>query len=125
MVAKTPPSTYVQAKRPLPSLGAHVLPPPPDAHMHSLIHVASCPHLAAAATQPVPSPATAKTSKGCGIVKYSKPEQASAALLALNGVHTFDGYSGSEGPMVVEWMDSSRLTSAGAAAGEDLGLKPL
>jgi phosphoinositide-3-kinase regulatory subunit 4 len=62
--------------------------------------------------------AAAKTSKGCGILKYSKHAQASAALLALNGVHTWDGCSGCEGPMVVEWMDASRLTSAGAAAGD-------
>jgi RNA recognition motif-containing protein len=56
--------------------------------------------------------ATARTSKGCGTVKFCKPEAASAALLALNGVHSFDAYPGCEGPMVVEWMDVSRLSSA-------------
>jgi RNA recognition motif-containing protein len=58
---------------------------------------------------------TAKASKGCGTVKYSTSEAASAALLALNGVHTFEAHQGCEGPMVVEWMDASRLTSADAA----------
>jgi len=61
--------------------------------------------------------ATAKTSKGCGTVQYSKAEEASAAMLALHGVQTFEEFSGSEaGPMVVEWMDASRLTAPPAVA---------
>lgn len=61
--------------------------------------------------------ATAKTSKGCGTVQYTSTDEADAALQALNGVHTFAGYPSCEGPIVVEWMDPSRLTSAEAAAG--------
>ena len=61
--------------------------------------------------------ATAKTSKGCGTVQYSKPEEASAAMRALNGVFMFEGFSGCEGSMVVEWMDASRLTAPSDAAG--------
>lgn len=54
--------------------------------------------------------ATAKTSKGCGIAKFSTADEARAAMHGLDGVHRFDSYPGSEAPMVVEWMDPSRLT---------------
>jgi RNA recognition motif-containing protein len=54
--------------------------------------------------------ATAKTSKGCGLVEYTTQEEAQAAMDALNGNYRFDSYPGSEAPMVVEWMDASRLT---------------
>lgn len=61
--------------------------------------------------------ASAKTSKGCGTVQYAEAEEASTAMLALNGVHSFEGFPACEGPMVVEWMDASRLTSPEEAAG--------
>jgi RNA recognition motif-containing protein len=65
--------------------------------------------------------ATAKTSKGCGTVQYTSTDEAAAALQALNGVHTFEGYPSCEGPIVVEWMDPAQLTSAEAAAGALVG----
>jgi hypothetical protein len=54
--------------------------------------------------------ATAKTSKGCGLVEYTTQDEAKAAMDGLNGNYTFDNYPGSEAPIVVEWMDASRLT---------------
>lgn len=43
-------------------------------------------------------------------MQYSHPEEAKAAMLALNGVYSFEDYPGNEAPMVVEWMDPSKLT---------------
>ena len=57
--------------------------------------------------------ATAKTSKGCGIVEFGDQASAAAAMAALSGSHTFDGHPGYEGPMVVEAMDVNRLSAAG------------
>lgn len=57
--------------------------------------------------------ATAKTSKGCGIVVYSSCSEAKAALEALNGMKPFEGYPGCDMPMVVEYVDASRITPPG------------
>lgn len=54
--------------------------------------------------------ATAKTSKGCGLVEYGSNREAKAAKDALHGVYMFDAYEGCESPMVIEWMDATRLT---------------
>lgn len=53
---------------------------------------------------------TARTSKGCGTVRFATPQAAAAALAALNLVHTFPGYDGfdEDEPMVVEWLNPSR-----------------
>lgn len=51
---------------------------------------------------------SAKTSKGCGFVRFSEPKAAAAALEALNGKHMFES---SEVPMVVEWIDPARLAN--------------
>lgn len=51
---------------------------------------------------------SAKTSKGCGFVRFSTHTAAAAALQALNGKHMFEN---SEAPMVVEWLDPARLAN--------------
>jgi RNA recognition motif-containing protein len=55
--------------------------------------------------------ATAKTSKGCGIVAFSSYSEAKAALEALNGAKPFKSHPGCDMPMVVEYVDASRLTT--------------
>lgn len=56
--------------------------------------------------------ASAKTSKGCGLVEFCAPSEAQAAMKALNGVFKFDGYQ-QEAPIVVEWMDAGRMAPPG------------
>jgi RNA recognition motif-containing protein len=55
--------------------------------------------------------ATAKTSKGCGTVQLASPQEAGAALAALNGLHAWSEFTNGEGPMVVEWKDDRRLST--------------
>ncbi|WIA13337.1 hypothetical protein OEZ85_006919 [Tetradesmus obliquus] len=52
--------------------------------------------------------ATARTSKGCGVVTFSRHESAAAALAALHGKHMWPE---SEAPMVIEWLDPCRLAA--------------
>ena len=55
--------------------------------------------------------ATAKTSKGCGVVEFSTPDEAKAAMMALSGHFSFGSYPGFEGPMVCERLDPSKVTA--------------
>jgi hypothetical protein len=68
--------------------------------------------------------ATAKTSKGCGIVEFEDVESAAAAVEALSGKYTFEGFQGGETAIVLEPMDPARMTAA--ATGKQHGvLDPL
>lgn len=51
---------------------------------------------------------SAKTSKGCGFVRFSDPLAAAAAREALDNKYMFEN---SEAPMVVEWLDPTRLVN--------------
>ncbi|GBF89403.1 RNA-binding protein [Raphidocelis subcapitata] len=57
--------------------------------------------------------ATARSSKGCGLIVMASPAAAAAARDALNGKHTWEG---ADGPMVVEWCRPDRLGAKSAAA---------
>lgn len=46
----------------------------------------------------------APTSKGCGLVTYSAPSEAAAAIAGLDATYTWPG---ADGPMVVKWMDTA------------------
>jgi RNA recognition motif-containing protein len=63
--------------------------------------------------------ATAKTSKGCGIVVFSSCSAAKAALEALNGAKPFEGYPGCDMPMVIEYVDASRIKVSVMTAATD------
>eukprot|EP00879_Flechtneria_rotunda_P002428 GHRR01002625.1.p1 GENE.GHRR01002625.1~~GHRR01002625.1.p1 ORF type:complete len:782 (+),score=274.94 GHRR01002625.1:429-2774(+) len=60
--------------------------------------------------------ASAKTSKGCGIVDYDNPEAAAAAMVSL---HTKYHWTGGETTMVVEWMDPARHCKDKQGMGKD------
>jgi len=59
--------------------------------------------------------ATARSSKGCGLVTLGSVDAAAAAREALNGRHVWPG---ADGPMVVEWCAPSKLGAKAAAAAE-------
>eukprot|EP00878_Enallax_costatus_P011299 GHUV01011796.1.p1 GENE.GHUV01011796.1~~GHUV01011796.1.p1 ORF type:complete len:536 (+),score=161.13 GHUV01011796.1:273-1880(+) len=58
---------------------------------------------------------SAKTSKGCGFVRFSERSAAAAALEALNNKHMFEN---SEAPMVVEWIDPARVANRHHSQGD-------
>lgn len=60
---------------------------------------------------------SAKTSKGCGFVRYKEHAAAAAALEALNGKFMFET---SEAPMVVEWIDPARLVTRQPTSGKSV-----
>jgi hypothetical protein len=57
--------------------------------------------------------ATARSSKGCGLIVMSSPRAAAAARAALNGVFTWEG---ADAPMAIEWCCPSKLGAKSAAA---------
>ncbi|KIZ01045.1 RNA-binding protein [Monoraphidium neglectum] len=59
--------------------------------------------------------ATARSSKGCGLITMATPAGAAAAREALNGKHVWEG---ADAPMVLEWMAPEKLGAKrdGAAA---------
>lgn len=46
----------------------------------------------------------------CHVPAFDLQDEAQAAIEGLSGLHKFDGYPDCDSPMVVEWMDASRLT---------------
>eukprot|EP00775_Hariotina_reticulata_P003529 gene3529-3798_t len=58
--------------------------------------------------------ATAKTSKGCGILEYEDP---AAAVAGMEALHTKYHWTGGDTTMVVEWMDLTRHRKDKASPG--------